>query len=55
MTVQDDGMTALWIASGKGHAEVVRVLLASGAAVNQGRTVSMCGVMRVLQATEWVV
>ena len=39
---QDTGTTALWVASANGHADVVRALLASGAAVNQGRTVSMC-------------
>ena len=42
VAIQDNGVTALWIASGKGHAEIVRMLLASSAAVNQGRTVSKC-------------
>ena len=45
VVMQDDGMTALWTASKNGHADVVRALLASGAAVNQSRTVSMCGVL----------
>ena len=40
--MQDDGVTALIVASQSGHAEVVRELLVSGAAVNQGRTVSIC-------------
>ena len=54
MAVQDDGVTALMMASKNGHADVVRALLNSGAAVNQSRTVSMCGMMRVLQTTECV-
>ena len=44
VAMQDDGTTALIAASENGHAEVVRALLVSGAAVNQGRTVSMRGV-----------
>ena len=52
VVMQDDGMTALWTASKNGHADVVRALLASGAAVNQSRTVSMCDMMGVLQRTE---
>ena len=42
MATQDDGVTALILASKNGHAGVVGALLASDAAVNQGRTVSMC-------------
>ena len=41
MAVQNDGTTALIVASANGHAPVVQTLLASGANVNQGRTVSM--------------
>ena len=52
VAMQDNGATALWVASAHGHAVVVGALLASGAAVNQGTTVSMCGVMGVLQTTE---
>ena len=48
VAMQDDGVTALIVASRNGHAVVVEALLASGAAVNQGRTVSICGMMRVL-------
>ena len=47
-------MTALIVASANGHAEVVGALLVSGAAVNQGRTVSMCGVRKVVHTTERV-
>ena len=46
VAMQEDGPTALVVASANGHAEVVAELLASGAAVNQGTTVSMCGVVR---------
>ena len=53
VAMQDNGMTALIVASENGHAEVVGALLASDAAVNQGRTVSMCGVTDLLQTTEW--
>ena len=49
VAMQDEGATALWIASQNGHAEVVAALLASGANVNQGRTVSMCGVLGLVQ------
>ena len=41
VAMQGDGTTALIVASGSGHADVVATLLMSGAAVNQGRTVSM--------------
>ena len=41
MAVQDTGSTALVVASANGHTEVVESLLASGADVNQDRTVSM--------------
>ena len=55
VAMQDNGATALIVASENGHAEVVRVLLASGAAVNQSRTVSMCGMTGVLRTTECVI
>ena len=45
VAMQDDGVTALIVASQSGHAEVVGALLESGAAVNQGRTVSPDGVL----------
>ena len=51
MVMQDNGATALIVASQSGHAEVVKVLLASDAAVNQGRTVSITD---LLQTTERV-
>ena len=44
MAMQDTGSTALIAASANGHADVVHTLLASEANVNQGRTVSTCGV-----------
>ena len=41
--LQDDGATPLYVASQEGHDAVVTALLASGAAVNQARTVGvMC-------------
>ena len=54
VAMQDNGATALIVASAHGHVEVVGALLGSGAAVSQGRTVSMCGMTRVLQTTECV-
>ena len=39
--LQGDGATPLWVASQHGHDAIVAALLASGAAVNQGRTVSV--------------
>ena len=39
--LQDDGDTPLHIASHKGHGTTVGALLASGAAVNQARTVGL--------------
>ena len=39
--MQDDGTTALWIASANDHISIVAALLASGANVNQGTTVSI--------------
>ena len=38
--LQDNGATALHLASFEGHEAVVRMLLASGAAASQARTVS---------------
>jgi ankyrin repeat protein len=35
--VQTDGRTPLYVASQKGHVEVVRALMGAGAAVNQAR------------------
>ena len=49
--MQDDGTTALWIASANGHADVVGALVASGANVNQGRMVSGCGVVGEVKST----
>ena len=43
--LQDDGATPLYVASQEGHDAVVTELLASGAAVNQARTVGV-GVLR---------
>ena len=48
--VMQGGATALLMASWHGHAEVVGALLASGAAVNQGTSVSIGA--RVLQTME---
>ena len=54
--LQDVGTTSLHIASREGHDAVVRTLLASGAAVNQTRTVSGCSVQLSVDAeTNWVV
>ena len=39
--LQDDGDTPLHIASHKGHEAIVGALLASGAVVNQARTVGL--------------
>ena len=44
VSAQGRGATALFVASEGGHDAVVRTLLTSGAAVNQGRTVSGGGV-----------
>ena len=47
---QGSGATALFVASRGGHNAVVRALLSSGAAVNQGRAVS--GVVMVLHFSQ---
>ena len=58
---QDDGCTPLLIASQEGRDVAVRTLLASGANVNQGRTVGVVGVdismlrYAVRGAMAWVV
>ena len=46
--LQNDGTTGLWMASQNGHDAVVKALLASGAKVNEGSTVSTCGVVGVV-------
>ena len=52
--LQDVGTTSLHIASREGHDAVVRTLLASGAALNQTRTVSGCSVQLSVDAeTNW--
>ena len=51
---QEVGATALVVASEGGHDAVVRSLLLSGAAVNQGRTVSGLGVQTfVMRVFQW--